>query len=98
MEKKKAIIETVRVPIRLAKAKDFVISGKNKKIGLIYFLMNNSNKLECYEFHDEVNTKELNEYIRQKRCYVAATIRLVDYEAKLEELEFMWIDKSVKRK
>lgn len=101
MEKKKSIILTARVPLRLAKSSDLSYEAngkKEKRIGLIYFLKNNDGKLECYELTEKTDTKELNQYFQQKRCFIIATIRFADYEAMLEEKEFVWIDNSVKQK
>ena len=94
----KATILTVRVPLRIARIMDFVVGVKEKRIGLQYFLKNSEGNIEGYEFSETTNTEELNNFIKQKRCYVIATVKFADYDAKLEEREFNWIDNGVKQK
>jgi hypothetical protein len=98
LEKEKATVLTVRVILRPAKAKDFVVGEKQKKIGLSYFLQNGSGRIEAYEFTERMDTKELAEFIKQKKCFVIATVKDADYDAKLEVMEFAWLNKEVKQK
>ena len=106
MEKIESKILTLRIAIRPAKSIDFFyektemvnkkpVVTKTRKIGMSYFLTNTKGDTEAYTLVENSNSDEINKFIAAKKCFVVASVGYVDFDAKIIEQEFYYIDKSV---
>lgn len=63
----------IKIKISLATKEDFSFDEdgiKKRKIGMVYFLKNSSDQIECYEIGDHTNPFELAQFIKEERCFV----------------------------